>query len=180
MGRKRLTVIIASLLCVVVVGVGTTLAVLIAISGPVENTFTVGDIEITLEETASDGYQLIPGKTYAKDPKITVKSGSEDCWLFVNVDKTAGFDDYISYAIDDGWSMLHGGVYYREVTDIDSDTVFEVIQDNTVTVKDGLTEEQIGRITENPKITFSAYAVQSYGIETAFAAWEVIQTEMQD
>ena len=65
----------------------------------VVNTFTVGNVAITLDETdvdingAQDGttrvtenqYKLVPGHTYIKDPKIHVAPDSEDCYLFVKV-----------------------------------------------------------------------------------------------
>ena len=56
----------------------------------VKNTFTVGDIDITLAETGmeqrDDGsfgldYHLFPGQTYEKDPTVTVEEGSEKCYV---------------------------------------------------------------------------------------------------
>lgn len=62
----------------------------------VVNTFTVGDVQITLDETAvnEDGtpiananrvkqndYHLIPGNTYVKDPTVTVKADSEPSYV---------------------------------------------------------------------------------------------------
>ena len=61
---------------------GGTLACLTSTTGAVTNTFTVGDINITLDETTSD-YKMIPGYTIAKDPKVTVAANSEKCYLFV-------------------------------------------------------------------------------------------------
>ena len=76
-------------LCVV----GTTLAFLVDKTDPIVNTFTVGNVDIELTETDGNGnnvtgneYKLIPGHTYTKDPTVTVKKGSEACWLFVKVD----------------------------------------------------------------------------------------------
>ncbi|MBQ5326849.1 MAG: hypothetical protein J6K80_06565, partial [Oscillospiraceae bacterium] len=80
--------------------VAGTLAWLQAETDPVVNTFTVGNINITLDEadvddTDEDGdvterdkaneYKMIPGQTYTKDPIVTVKADSEDCYLFVKV-----------------------------------------------------------------------------------------------
>jgi len=60
----------------------------------VTNTFTVGKVEITLDETNVDKendseperdkeneYHLIPGVSHVKDPMVTVVSGSEDCYV---------------------------------------------------------------------------------------------------
>lgn len=67
----------------------------------VTNTFTVGQVQITLDEadvddTDKDGntterdtanvYHLLPGQTYTKDPTIHVDAKSEDCYLFVKVE----------------------------------------------------------------------------------------------
>lgn len=61
----------------------------------VTNTFTVGKVQITLDEapvnTAGEvqtgervkenTYKLMPGHTYAKDPTVTVKAGSEESYI---------------------------------------------------------------------------------------------------
>ena len=53
----------------------------------VTNTFTVGKVEIKLDETdvtnptgprvQANSYKLMPGTTYTKDPTVTVKAGSQ-------------------------------------------------------------------------------------------------------
>ncbi|MGN1231703.1 MAG: hypothetical protein ACI4TP_07365, partial [Anaerotignum sp.] len=43
--------------------------------------YTYGDINIELEETTGTTYEIVPGNDLTKDPKVTVKAGSEDCWL---------------------------------------------------------------------------------------------------
>lgn len=55
----------------------------------VVNTFTVGKVDIALNETDYDGdgdtqkneYRLVPGTEYTKDPTITVKADSEDAYV---------------------------------------------------------------------------------------------------
>ena len=90
MNGKALALILA---VVLVVGgvVGGTLAWLTAESDTVTNTFTLGDIDIDLDETTGSNYTMIPGNTIGKNPKVTVTAGSEDCWLFVKVEKTGEF-----------------------------------------------------------------------------------------
>lgn len=61
----------------------------------VENTFTIGKVEITLDETdvtnpngprvKANSYKLMPGTTYTKDPTVTVKAGSEDSYVRMKV-----------------------------------------------------------------------------------------------
>ena len=77
----------------------------------VKNTFTVGQVKITLDEAQVNGdgkpinkdgkvvtdlagaervkansYKLLPGHEYKKDPTIHVDANSEDCFLFVKVE----------------------------------------------------------------------------------------------
>lgn len=162
---------IALVLCCVV---GGSLAWLVDQTTPVTNTFTVGDINIDLTETTTD-YKMVPGNTIAKDPTVTVKAGSEASWLFVKVTESANFDDFMTYAIADGWTALAGvdGVYYRQVPATTADTTFAVLKDNTVSVKDTVTKEQLNALTADtyPTLTFQAYAVQSDNVATAADAW---------
>ena len=177
--KKKLIALFSALVCVVALGVGTTVAYITSFAGSVRNTFTVGDIELTLGETTGATYQLIPGTSVKKDPRVTVGGGSEDCWLFIKVTKTSRFDDYITSAIEDGWTHLGGfdGVYYRHVTKSAGGSEFGILKDNSMTVVDTLTEEKMTAITEMPKITFKAYAVQSHSIDTANDAWHEILKE---
>lgn len=69
-------------------------------SAEVKNTFTVGKVEIKLDEAkvTADGipvegaarvtansYKLMPGTTYTKDPTVTVKAGSEESYVRMKV-----------------------------------------------------------------------------------------------
>lgn len=61
----------------------------------VTNTFTVGNVEIKLDETdvtnptgsrvQANSYKLMPGTTYTKDPTVTVKAGSEESYVRMKV-----------------------------------------------------------------------------------------------
>ena len=181
---------VAMLALVLVIGcaVGGTIAWLTAQTDPVVNTFTYGDINIELTETKPDNRQakIIPGVDIEKDPKVTVKANSEACWLFVKVEETGTFvDNKVTYSIADGWTQGDGtnipaNVYYREVNAVTADTSFYVLKGSTeypngvVTVSEELTKAEVNSITaENqPKLTFTAYAVQKDGIANAAAAWE--------
>lgn len=176
---KRIVTIIALALSIAAFTVATTTAYLISLAGPVDNAFTIGNIDLTLSETTGESYRLIPGKIINKDPTVRVAGGSEDCWLFIKVTKTSSFDDYITSVMEDGWTHLGGfdGVYYRHVTKSAGGSEFGILKNNSMTVVDTLTEEKMTAITETPKITFKAYAVQSHGIETANDAWHEILKE---
>lgn len=99
---KRTKKILVTLLCAVLLVTGTvavTVAYLTSSTGVVTNTFTVGKVEITLDEAdvteygvetvnprdVANTYKLIPGHEYIKDPTVHVVKGSEECWLFVKV-----------------------------------------------------------------------------------------------
>lgn len=144
---------------------------------PLDNVFTVGHVAIELEESTGTSYKMIPGCTIGKDPTVTVKAGSEDCWLFVRVEKSEGFDNYMACVLDDQWKELtsHPGVYYRQVPKAGTDQKFSVLKDDQITVRDTVTEEAMAA-AGNPTLTFTAYAVQYYngedehGNPTAFDA----------
>lgn len=82
---KKSFALILALVLVVGCVVGGTVAWLTATSDTVTNTFSVGDINITLAETTGTSYRVVPGASQAKDPTVTVKSGSEKCYVYVKV-----------------------------------------------------------------------------------------------
>ena len=96
---------------------GTTYAWLVAKTEPLENVFTVGDINIALTQTKPNINKLIPGANIATDPVVTVMADSEDCWLFIKIVKSTEFDDFMEFAIAQGWTPLKSvpDVYYRQV-----------------------------------------------------------------
>lgn len=163
--------------------VGGTIAWLTKTTDPVINTFTYGDINITLEETTQNPYKIIPGTNIDKDPKVTVVGGSEACYLFVKVEEENwpdfkdGSSRKVSYAIANGWTELETGVYYREVANSDANQVFQVLANDEVTVSNTLTKGEIETVKNTtPKLTFTAYAIQKEGTGDAAAAWAKIPT----
>ena len=178
---KKALFIMLSAALIVCATVAGTLAWLTDKTEPVVNTFTVGDINITLTESENLDLKMVPGQTITKDPKVTVKGGSEDCWLFVKIEKSANFYDFMTFEMADGWSALtgHEGVYWREVATTTADTDISVLKNNKVMVLDGVTKTMLegvknadGTPNENaPTLTFTAYAVQKDGIADAATAW---------
>lgn len=168
---------IALLALVLVIGcvAGGTVAWLVAKTEPVVNTFTYGNINIALAESTGTDYKIIPGTDITKNPKVTVKGGSEACWLFVKVDKVGTFvEGKVTYAVANDWTALPGvdGVYYREVAAVTADTDFNVLEGNKITVSEDLTKAEVDAITADEiSLTFTAYAVQKENITTAADAW---------
>ena len=177
--KKKSLALVLALAMIVVCVVGGTLAWLTDKTGPVTNTFTYGDINITLAESDNLDLKMIPGYTITKDPKVTVKAGSEKCYLFVKVQKSANFDSFMTYDMADGWTALDGvsGVFYRVVDTNQMGTPISVLKNDQVTVKDTVTKDDMKALTENtyPTLTFTAYACQfnnSNGTSfTAAQAW---------
>lgn len=173
--KKKLTTVLAIVL-VVALSVAGTYAYLTAKTAQVVNTFTVGNVNIDLTEKTTD-YKMIPGMTIEKDPVVTVKENSEDCWLFVKVEKSANFDSFLTYAMADGWTALDGvnGVFYRTVEEGAADQDFAVLANNTVTVKPDVTKDMMDAIDNGtaakPTLTFTAYACQGAGFDSADKAW---------
>lgn len=129
---------------------GGTLAWLQDRSPEVRNVFTPSTIRITLTETkpAEQTARMIPGIRIEKDPLVTVRKGSEDCWLFIRVQEEGGvvshpsgdslsattqWGDFLSYRVltgEAGWTAVpgHPGFYYRQVdADPAADQRFPVI-----------------------------------------------------
>ena len=100
----------------------------------VTNTFTVGNVVITLDEAPTNlngevtsdkdedrvqanEYKLMPGHEYAKDPTVWVDADSEDAYLFVEVVngieeiEAEGNTTIAKQMEDNGWIHVTGNVY---------------------------------------------------------------------
>lgn len=109
--KKKLLIMSVAMVLVCAFAVGMTIAYLTS-TDRVVNTFTVGNVQIELDEADVDeygrvpqgspaprvkanSYKLIPGHTYTKDPTVTVLSGSEESYIkmTVTVTKSDVLDD---------------------------------------------------------------------------------------
>lgn len=190
------------MLAMVVIGssVSGTVAWLVSQSESTVSTFTLGDINITLAESdlGSQPIKIIPGIDIKKDPKVTVMANSEACWLFVKVEESNwpdfkeadGMTRKVSYSVavdNNGWKALekNPGVYFREVSaeDAQKGIDYTVLAGNdscpsgVIKVSQELTKAEINSIISSrkqPSLTFTAYAVQRTGIDTADAAWATV------
>lgn len=183
---KKALAMLLSLVLVIGCVAGGTLAWLTATSNEVNNVFTTSDIGVTLEESNDLNLKMVPGWTITKDPKATVTTGSEDCYLFVKVEKSANFDDFMTYAIAEDWTELSDGVYYmifdskNAENENEMGTAYSVLKDDQVKVKDTVTKEDMKALTDEtkPNLSFTAYAVQLYrenGTQfTVAEAWAMV------
>ena len=191
--RKALLLSLCAVLLVVATVMGT-MAYLTAKTDEVKNTFTVGTaVAITLDEAKTDangvkvdpevrvkenGYKLMPGHNYTKDPTVHVTG--ESCYVFVKVDngiadlELTGDTTHKTIAqqmADLGWKAVtvNGvtGLYvYAEGTA--DKTAVSATKDlkvfNEFTVKSDV--DYTGLSAFNGKtITIKAYAVQKDGFE---------------
>jgi hypothetical protein len=181
-------------LCAILLVAGSvmgTLAYLQMQTGVVENTFTVGNVAITLDEAKVDEYgaqvgtdritaattatgaavgnkyKLIPGHTYKKDPTVTVKAGSENCWVFAKLED--GLGDASLITINAGWA---------EITTTDGSLVYAYNTALTAGASATLFDKFTFADNANPvtyaaaTIKITAYAVQADGFDSAEDAWD--------
>ena len=147
------------------------------------NTFTVGNVDITLTEPnwegsgSKDAPEVYPGEALAKDP--TVKNdGANPCFVRIQV---TGLDclgtdagnityktDYVTGKLGDNW-VLHtdGYFYYNKVLEVGktTDALFDQIVIPTALKN--------GNAKENFDVVVTAQAVQAQG---AKASWSAVQT----
>lgn len=190
--RNKVLVLMLSAVLLVATSVFGTMAYLTDETDEVVNTFTIGEVELTLDETdvnvygVKDGetrvtentYKLMPGHEYVKDPIVHVGTDSEDSYLFVTVENpiaeiestTADTiaeqmekNDWILFTDASGNSIY----YYEEVVKADTDVnVFEKF-----TVNGEVGAEEL-KLYEGLSINIKAYAVQADGFtDDAEAAW---------
>lgn len=195
--KKAKKAILLALCAVLLVGasVAGTLAYL-KDNDAVTNTFTVGKVEITLDETkvneygvpvpsatpvAENGYRLIPGATYTKNPTVHVTAESEPCWLFVKVRNgisayeaatgTGGYQNITAQVTANGWTKLDGedDVYYRDHST--KDAVDYSVFGQFKIADDANTKEGWSNIGAGNEVVVTAYAIQKAGFTTAALAW---------
>lgn len=122
---KKAALLLCSAVLLVCISIGATVAYLTS-QDTVTNTFTVGNVQITLDEakvtpdgkpvdpaerTDANSYKLLPGHTYTKDPMIHVDAASENCWLFVKVENgIAAIEDanktIAAQMTANGWTLV--------------------------------------------------------------------------
>ncbi|MBR2615138.1 MAG: hypothetical protein IKC69_00470 [Clostridia bacterium] len=172
--KKRTWLFCGLVLALGLICVGVTYALLTSKSRPVVNTFVAGDIELRLTESTGSRYPLVPGTEVSKDPRITVASGSEECWLFVRITRDSELDGIVDYTVADGWTAVGGeeSVFWRKVDATEGEKTYGVLKHDRFTVSDEVTEADLLSLGSEPKLRFCAFAVQQEGISTPEAAWE--------
>ena len=184
--RKILLTITCAMLLVALT-VGATYAYLTS-TASVQNTFTVGNVIITMDETDVDNstpdkdrdtansYHLLPGQTYTKDPIVHVDPVSENCWVFIKVDNQLanieGENTIAKQIRANGWKELDGvpGVYYQSYTKGQKDKDLKTFAE--VQIAATVDNDTLAGYNNNT-VTINAYAIQADGIGTAAEAWKL-------
>lgn len=199
----KLCVTLLALALVLGCAVGGTIAWLTAQTDSVVNTFTIGKVDILLQESkynsetnkfegyynwvTSNEYKVIPGRDMPKDPYVRVYKGSEPCWLFIKVEEN-NFIDGMHYTINSKWTKLDGeeNIYYQECTPRTvgsefKDNVlywpvsFDILANNKIFVDDEITKEDLAAIKDKTvSLNFTAYAIQYEGFPDVKDAWEQV------
>ena len=189
---KKFAKVMAFMLCAALLvcgGIFGTLAYLTSQTGTITNTFTVGNVKITLDEgkidadgqipddtdrtTENQNFKLMPGGEYEKDPTIKVDANSESCYIYVQVvNEIANIeaaDTIATQMAANGWVALDGvaNVYCKKdaVAAGSTHVLF-----STVKISGDVDNETLANYM-NKTIKITGYAVQSYGFDTAKDAW---------
>ena len=216
--KQKMIIALCSIVGVVAIILTSVLATVayLTSSAAVSNVFTIGNVGITMTETKvdSDGkklasgeqvdtntYHLIPGKTYDKDPTITVNDGSVNSYLFVLVRNdlegiaanTAEDPSIAKQMADNGWARYTkastGWVYiYVGVGNVPTDDdvapassytysgTAATVTPGTYKLFDHFTIDKNADISAYgaAKITLTAVAIQDEGFATLADAWTAV------
>lgn len=175
----------------------------------VVNSFTVGNIDMKVEEspvdengqkveeglpTKGNSYHLLPGKTYSKDPYVTIAKGSDPCYvrMKVTINKVAELkaifgdnflpENYVGEwnrgiwpcagIVDNGDNTATYEFRYCEIVDAslaEADMVLPALF-QSITVPGEVTSEQLKTLSElNIKVV--GHAIQADTFADADAAW---------
>lgn len=174
MNVKKVAATTAALSLTAAVAVGGTLAWLTAKTDTIENTFTIGNVGIKLQEkqgeewkTAGEGftgqqYTVTPGINITKEAKVTVNDGSEKSIVYLKVVKGSDFDTYFDATVDtNNWAPLAGHEnYYWKVAEENAE--LGILANNTVDPdEDALVN---GVKLDKATLSFQAAAIQYDGL----------------
>ena len=178
---SRVFLPICLLVVLAVVSIGSTVAYLTSSPAAVVNTFTVGDVDITLTETKYNGkdaddedsyasapaegvdnsYPMVPGKKYTKDPVVTVETPKTNIpvYLFVEMNEANDAANYLIYTptltTANGWKQGDG-------TKIPSNVWYRTVNP---------TDSKLSwNLLENNEITVNSNTVLKTNMDTAAAA----------
>lgn len=214
--------ILVLILCVAIVAVSGTAATIAYFSAEDEdvNTFVLGNVKMTLDETkvTPDGlpvkngetaertianeYHLVPGGEYTKDPTVTIKGGTSECYvrMFVTLSDYSGLleafgTDFLPEKFVEGWdreiwvpsgktenkaenTVTYEFRYYEIVSKTEEDIPLEPLFTKLKIPGESITLENIS-ILSTAKISVIANGIQATGFENADEAWRSFETQVK-
>lgn len=195
MKLKKILTLMCCAVLLVCISVGATVAYLTS-TDKVQNTFTVGALQITLDEadvntdgtyvtdvnsrTDANEYHLVPGHEYIKDPIVYFANNNDKSWVFVKVEngivniesKADGYKNIAAQIEDNGWKELSAGVYYKTVEANTSGAAVKLpVFEKFAIATDADVSNYATKTNANAKIDVTAYAIQYDGFSTAELAW---------
>lgn len=182
--KKKITAIALVICLMAVAVVGGSLAYFTDKTEEAKNTFTVGNVDITLTEPnwkaagSQDAPEVYPGEALAKDPTVT-NTGANPCFVRVSVtgldclNKVNAGDityrtDYENGKLGDNWVKNGDYYYYTKVLakGQTTDALFDqIVIPTDLTNGDGKTEFSVNVYAE---------AVQAQGAKSSFSAVEAM------
>lgn len=197
-GLKALLLVLCAV-ALVVTSVFATLAYMTSQTATITNTFSVGNVKITMDEAPVDvygnvvegdrrtanNYKLVPNASYTKDPTIHVQAGSEEAYVFVSVaNGIAAIEAENEPAttieaqmIANGWTKhsTEANLWYKvDAVDARTQAVEVPVFANFTVAADA---DVSGYTSAN--ITLVGYAIQKEGFANAEAAWEAAGDEVK-
>ena len=190
MGKNKIIIIVCCALLLICCTVAGTVAYLTSKTNQANNTFTVGKVEITLDEKDVDNsssgkrdikneYKLVPDQTYDNDSTIHVASGSAESYIFIlvqndisNLEPTTG--TIKEQIINNGWKELIGAsmplgysgnkanttVYYREVSENLSNESKDYVIFKNFKIDSSKTANDLKNVNSSTFINITGYAIQ--------------------
>lgn len=193
MKKRNVLTLVLALVLVAAIAVGSTLAYFTS-QDDASNTFTMGKVEINLDESndgekwEEDGLEyeaVLPGDSKTKIARVTVDAESEDCYIMMTVEVDAeeyveatgkGFTeadiaalyDAIEDAIGSDWTVTGEGplqcVYNESVSAREAVILF-----NAITIPTSFGNNTAGQSFE---IVLNAYAIQADHVTLADVDWD--------
>ncbi len=195
--KKKLIALVMVLALVIGGAIGGTIAWLTTYTETITNTFTIGDINIELEETTPIAFDIVPGDKKEKDPKVTVKANSENAYVFVKVvvaDNEVNSKTVVQWAAAAGWNYVVAGVdtdstgvdfskngtyyFYRMYNQTNADMTENVLLNNEIQINSAIVKGDVTALTSaKPTLSFTAAAIQSDNIVDLADAWSKLPIE---
>lgn len=168
-------IIVAASLCAAIgaTAIAGTLAYFTDETETAVNTFTVGDLELTLDEVwnENDGLEIVPGRDIQKIPDVTLTG--VDGFVRVKVEvvaKDPAQQEALNTLLENGGITIDyssdwtydGGYYYYNGILSDGETTSDLF--TKVTISETLDDELAG-ISDGFDVKLTAYGVQEEGFE---------------